>query len=555
MKKNLVPQLFDSLKGGYSFLLFRKDLIAGITVGIVALPLAMAFGIASGVTPAQGLYTAIIAGFLISFLGGSRVQIGGPTGAFVVIVYDIIQRQGYEGLVVATLLAGLLLIVMGICKIGSWIKYIPYPLITGFTSGIAVIIFSSQIKDFFGLKMGTPPADFFEKWGAYLSNISTFDPTTLCIGGGTLALILFFRRFFPMLPWGILSIGIATFIAGFFHLNIATIHSQFGDLPRTLPFPSLPSLNLSFSMFHSLIPDALVIALLAGIESLLSAVVADGMTGGKHKSNCELVAQGVANLGSVLFGGIPATGAIARTATNVKTGAKTPIAGIIHAITLFLVILAFAPWVSMIPLAALSAVLLIVAWNMSEVQHFFHLLKAPPGDVVVLLTTFFLTVFVDLTVGVEVGMVLAAFLFVKRMSDISKTVSVATLLQEKNGEKSMPSSKEVPKWVEIYEINGPFFFGAADSLKDVLHNIELPPKVFILQMRKVPVIDATGMFALKELYTKCQHDKTQLFLCGIQSGPLKSIRKFGLEELIGKKQLFHTIDEALKAARKSVEQN
>lgn len=551
--KEFVPKFWVCMRE-YSLSLFKKDLIAGVTVGIVALPLAMAFGIASGVSPAQGLYTAIIAGFLISFLGGSRVQIGGPTGAFVVIVYDIIQRQGYEGLMVATLMAGLILLVMGICRLGSWIKYIPYPLVTGFTSGIAVIIFSSQIKDFFGLQMATPPADFLEKWGAYFGALPTFDLPTLCVSGGTLALILLIRRFFPVIPWGIASIVLATLVCTIFGLNVETIHSRFGDLPRTLPFPSFPKIHFTFSMFHRLIPDALVIALLAGIESLLSAVVADGMIGGRHKSNCELIAQGAANLGSIFFGGIPATGAIARTATNVKTGAKTPVAGIIHAATLFFIILAFAPLVSLIPLGALAAVLIMVAWNMCELEHFRHLLKAPPGDVAVLLATFFLTVFVDLTVAVEVGMVLAAFLFMKRMSDLSATVTVSTLFQEGTEEfpeKRDPDAilkKDVPKGVEVYEINGPFFFGVADSLKDILHNLEFPPKVFILRMRKVPVIDASGMHALQEFHGKCKKEGTQLLLSGVHGDTAKALKKFGLEKLIGKEHIFPHIDAALKSA-------
>ena len=550
-----IPKLWTCLKRGpYTFALFRKDLLAGITVGIVALPLAMAFGIASGVTPAQGLYTAIIAGFLISLLGGSRVQIGGPTGAFVVIVYDIIQRQGYEGLVIATLMAGGFLLIMGLCRMGSWIKYIPYPLITGFTSGIALIIFSSQIKDLFGLQMGTPPGDFIEKWMTYFQAMHTFDPTTLFVGVGTLVLIILSRRLLPVVPWGIASIVIATVVCSLFGLDVETIESRFGDLPRTLPLPSLPQFHFSFSMFHTLIPDAFVIALLAGIESLLSAVVADGMVGGKHKSNCELVAQGWANLASVFFGGIPATGAIARTATNVKSGAQTPIAGMIHAVTLFCIILLFAPVVGFIPLPALAAVLVMVAWNMSEVEHFRHLLKAPPGDVAVLLITFFLTVFVDLTVGVGVGMVLAAFLFVKRMSDISKTVSMATLFQEETAE--FPESrdpdainkKEVPRGVEVYEINGPFFFGVADSLKEVLHNLEYPPKIFILRMRRVPVIDASAMHALMEFALKCKKEGTTLFLSGVQKEPAKSLHQFGLIDLIGKANIFPHIDAALRRA-------
>jgi sulfate permease, SulP family len=553
--REFVPKSYICLRDKYNFEVFRKDLLAGITVGIVALPLAMAFGIASGVSPEKGIITAIIAGFLISFLGGSRTQIGGPTGAFVVIVYDIVQRQGYEGLAIATLLAAILLIVMGICRLGTLIKYIPYPLITGFTTGIALIIFSSQMRDFFGLKLETVPADFISKWASFFQAFPSWDPTTFSVALGTLFLILFLRRFFPILPWGITSLVIATLVTWGADLRIETIHSRFGEIPRTLPLPSLPDFSLSLASIKHLIPDAITIALLAGIESLLSAVIADGMTGTRHKSNCELVAQGIANLGSVFFGGIPATGAIARTATNIKSGAKTPIAGMVHAITLFFIIFAFAPIIGHIPLAALSAVLVMVAWNMSEIGHWRYLIKAPLGDVAVLLCAFFLTVLVDLTVAVEVGMILAAFLFMKRMGDISKVMPVSTLFQEGKDEfpeKHDPdaiSKKKVPEGVEVYEINGPFFFGVADSLKDILHDIKLPPKVFILRMRHVPVIDATAMNALKEFSFKCRKENTVLILSGVQGQPAKSIKKYGLEEWIGKENIFSHIDAALQRAK------
>jgi SulP family sulfate permease len=555
----LFPKLWDCFRQGYTFSIFRKDLIAGVTVGIVALPLAMAFGIASGVTPAQGLYTAIIAGFLISFLGGSRHQIGGPTGAFVIIIYEIIQNQGYEGLVVATFVAAIILVIMGLCKLGSWIKYIPFPLITGFTSGIAVIIFSSQIKGFFGLQMETPPADFIEKWMAYFQNFQTFNPSTLLVGTGTLALILFFRRFTPVIPWGIASIVIITSICSLLGVNVETIHSRFGDLPRNLPFPSFQHIAVKFHALHELLPDAFVIAFLAGIESLLSAVVADGMTGAKHKSNCELVAQGIANLGSICFGGIPATGAIARTATNVKSGARTPVSGMIHAITLFLIIVFFAPIVSQIPLAALAAVLVMVSWNMCEIDNFLHLLKAPKGDVIVLLVTFLLTILVDLTVAVEIGMVLAALMFMKRMSDSSSAITIGKIFHKEISEhpesedEEILARKHIPKGVEIYEINGPLFFGIADRMKEVLHGMEYPPKVFILRMRKVPVIDATGLHALRELYLKCKKEKTVFLLSNVQKDPLKSMKKYGLKSLIGKEHIFANIREALAYSRKLVE--
>lgn len=550
-----VPKSFLCLfKERYSLSIFRKDLQAGVTVGIVALPLAMAFAIASGVTPEKGLITAIVAGFLISLLGGSRVQIGGPTGAFVVIVYGIVQREGLEGLMAATIIAGMLLIVMGLCRLGTLIKYIPYPLVTGFTTGIAVIIFSSQVKDFLGLQVENVPADFISKWGVFLNALPTFDKMTFGIAAGTLALIVIIRRFTPYIPWGIAAIVLATLVCFVFQLPVDTIATRYGEIPRTLPFPSLPELPSSFAHWHRLIPDAVTIALLASIESLLSAVVADGMSGGRHKSNCELVGQGIANLGSCIFGGIPATGAIARTATNVKTGGKTPVAGMIHAITLFLIILVFAPLVSLIPMAALSAVLVMVAWNMSEAERFRHLLKAPLGDVTVLLSTFLLTVLVDLTVAVEVGMILAAFLFMKQTSELSKTVTLSRFIEEEEAgltEEKDPdaiSKKNVPTGVEVYEINGPFFFGVADSLQNVLVNLELPPKVFILRMRNVPAIDATGLHALEDFYEKCRRTGTQVILSGVKSNLAGSLKKFGIEKLVGRENIFPHIDLALTRA-------
>ncbi len=546
MIKEFLPKSIVCFKEGYPLSTFKKDLIAGITVGIVALPLAMAFAIASGLTPDRGLYTAIIAGFLISLLGGSRVQIGGPTGAFVVIVYDIVQRRGYEGLALATLIAAVILILMALFRLGSLIKYIPYPLVVGFTSGIAVMIFSSQIKDFFGLHMGAPPADFVDKWSAYFQALPSWDPTTLCIAVGTLALILGIRRYIPAIPWGIASIAVATLVCYFFHLPVETIVSRYGEIPRTLPFPSWPSFSFHFDQLSTLIPDAVTIALLAGIESLLSAVVADGMTGRRHKSNVELMGQGFANLGSVFFGGLPATGAIARTATNVKAGAQTPVAGMIHAATLFCIILAFAPIVSQIPLAALSAVLIMVAWNMSEISHFRHLFNAPSADIAVLLCTFLLTVLVDLTVAVEVGMILAAFLFLRRMMQSSK------IAPSEDSEEDVHTKNEVPPGIEVYEIQGPFFFGVADHLKDILRSIELPPKVFILRLKKVPFVDATAMHALKDFYLKCKVDHTLLLLSGVTPSVAKSLHKYGLEALIGKEHLFTAFKPALAQAKKAV---
>lgn len=500
----------------YNINLFKKDLIAGVTVGIVAIPLAMAFAIASGVEPERGLYTAIIGGFLISFLGGCRVQIGGPTAAFVIVVYSIVQRHGYDGLVLATFLAGLMLLAMGFFRLGTLIKYIPHPLTTGFTTGIAVVVFSAQIKDFFGLSISHVPAEFLEKWAAYFQAASTWDPTTFVVASSTFIFILAVRRYYPSASWGIMSIVLATIICWLFAIPVDTISSRFGQVPRSLPSPGF---DLDFSRIFQVLPDAITIALLAGIESLLSAVIADGMTGGNHKPNCELMAQGFANIGAVFFGGIPATAALARTATNIKSGAQTPVAGMIHAVTLFLVIFLFAPIVGHIPLGALAAVLIMVAWNMSEARHFINLLRASKSDVVILLAAFLLTVLVDLTVAVEVGMILAAFLFMKRMGDIQQVIA----FEQKHPEHG----------VEIYEMKGPFFFGVADRLKEVFQKLEVPPKIFVLRMRHVPVLDATGVHAIREFHRRCKNENTRLVLTELQAEPLALLSKFGLAELIG----------------------
>ncbi|OGN64525.1 MAG: sodium-independent anion transporter [Chlamydiae bacterium RIFCSPHIGHO2_12_FULL_49_9] len=549
-----LPKSYLYLRSGYSTVFFKKDLLAGLTVAIIALPLAMAFAIASGVAPEKGLITAIIAGFLISALGGSRVQIGGPTGAFVVIVYGIIQRTGYEGLAVSTLIASALLLMFGLFRLGSWIKYVPHPLITGFTTGIAVIIFSSQMKDFFGLKMGVVPADFVHKWIAYFQAFNTFSSPTLLVSVSTLGVILFFRKFVPKIPWGIAAIVIATSICVLFQLPVETIQSKFGEIPRSLPWPELPSFSGLSGKWGEIFTDGVTIAFLGAIESLLSAVIADGMIGGRHKSNCELIGQGIANFFSVLFGGIPATGAIARTAANVKTGAETPVAGMLHAVFLFLIILFFAPIVSQIPLAALSAVLVMVAWNMSEIDHFVRLFKAPFGDVATMLTAFLLTVFVDITVAISLGMVLASFFFMKKMSEFSKTVQLTKLFKEPRQEfpeRTDPDAIEnkiVPPNVEVYEINGPFFFGVADMLKDLTIVFTPPPKVFILRMRHVPMIDASGMHALKEFFQRCQREKTTLLLSGVHGQTAADLKRFGLTKLIGEEHIFPHIDKALARA-------
>jgi SulP family sulfate permease len=553
-----IPKSILYLRHGYRFETFKKDLMAGITVGIISLPLAMAFAIASGTTPDKGLFTAIVAGFLISALGGSRVQIGGPTGAFSVIIYGIIQQTGYEGLVASTLIAATILILLGIFRLGTWIKYVPYPLIMGFTTGLGLLIFSSQIKDFFGLKMGNPPVDFVDKWISYFQASHSFDPLTLAIATGSLATILLIRRYLPRVPWGIAAIVLPTLICWAFDLPIATIHSKFGQFPHNLPIPHFPAISIPMDKLSVIFMNGFSIAFLGAIESLLCCVIADGMTGGRHKSNCELVGQGIANFASMLFGGLPATGAIARTAVNIKTGASTPVAGMLHAVTLLAILLVLAPVVSQIPLAGLAAILMVVAWNMSEVGHFIRLLKSPPGDVAILAAAFLLTVFVDITVAITFGMVLASFIFMKRMSGASKTIPLTHLYRERGyefPERNDPdaiSKRVVPEGVEVYEIQGPFFFGAADLLKDMMGNFKASPKVFILRMRHVPMVDVSGMQALKEFFHSCRKKNTVLLLSGIQGQTSLDLEALGLSDLIGKEHIFPHIDEALAKASELV---
>jgi SulP family sulfate permease len=556
--KEFLPASFSCLQHHYTKSLFKHDLIAGVTVGLVALPLAMAFSIAAGLTPQQGLITAIVAGFLISLLGGSRFQIGGPTGAFVVIIYDIIERTGYEGLVLVTLMASVILLISAFTRIGSLIKYIPYPLITGFTTGIALLIFSSQIKDFLGLHIPHMPANFLSMWSTIFHFLPSFNPATLGVGCGTLALILLIRRFLPILPWGITSVAIATLLVKILHLPVETIADRFGQITLSLSFPNFKGMAFSLENWHLLIPDAITVAFLAGIESLLSAIVADGMTGSNHKTNCELMAQGIANMGAILVGGIPATGAIARTATNIKTGAKTPLAGMIHAITLLLIVLFLAPLVSQMPLASLSAMLIMISWNMSEMHRFKHLFKAPKRDITVLLATFLLTVLVDLTAAVEIGMILSVFLFMQRVKESTGITSLVALEASKTlkeEEYHFPSieKKDLPHGLELYEITGPFFFGIADSLKNILSQITFKPKVFILRMRKVPLIDASGMHALEEFYDQCKREHTLLLLSGVQPFVFKKLKKFGIIHLIGEQHVFAHTQEALAYASKLLE--
>lgn len=526
-----------------------NDIVSGSLVGVVALPLAIAFGIASGVTPESGIITAIIGGFIVSFLGGSRVQIGGPTGAFIVIVYGIVQQYGVNGLMVATLMAGFILIVMGIAQFGSIIKFIPYPVVVGFTSGIAVVIFSTQIPDFFGLKIQSMPSEVIYKWGEYIKHLDTINYQTVIVSMLSLLIIVLWPKISRKIPGSIIAILFATFLTHLFNMNIETIGSRFGEIHSFISFPSIP--NIDLEIVRKLILPATTIAILAAIEALLSAVVSDGMIGGRHKSNAELIAQGVANIFSPLFGGIPVTGAIARTATNVKNGGRTPISGMVHAFVLLLIMVLLGRWVKLIPMATLSAILIIVAFNMSEYRVFRQLVKSPRSDVAVLLTTFTLTIIVDLTVAIEVGMILAAILFMRRMSMVTNIGVITRELKdpEYNEEFTPINGMNVPQGVEIYEINGPFFFGAANKFKEVMHVVEKAPQVRILRMRNVPAIDSTGLHLLKELYNDSKKSGVHLILSGVHAQPLSALQQFGLYEDIGPENIFSNIDESINRAR------
>jgi len=539
-----VPKLVTTLRS-YDRRQFGADVTAGLIVGIVALPLSIAFAIASGVPPAAGLYTAIVAGFLISALGGSRVQIGGPTGAFVVIVYGIVQQYGVGGLTVATLMAGVMLIVFGIARLGAVIKFIPAPVITGFTSGIALIIFSSQVKDLLGLRMGEVPAGFVEKWIAFARHAGTATPAAIAVSVLGLAILLLWPRVNRTLPAPFVALVACTLLVRFAGLEVETIGSRFGELSSALPHPQWPRVSLQEA--RELVAPAFTIALLAAIESLLSAVVADGMIGGRHRPNVELVAQGVANVASPLFGGIPATGAIARTATNVKAGGRTPVAGMVHAVTLLLVTLFFGRLASYIPLAVLAAILVVVAYHMSEWRVFRAELHAPRSDVSVLLATFVLTVVVDLTVALQVGMVLAAFLFMVRMAEVTQVTALTGGPAE--GEEPALREAAVPPGVEVYEIDGPFFFGAAEKFRDTLGQVKGTPRVWILVMQRVNAIDSTGIRLLRAMVRGAHRDGARVILAGVHAQPMAALGRAELLDEIGEENLHGTLKEALDAAR------
>jgi SulP family sulfate permease len=542
------PKLWTVLREGYRWPDFRADAMAGLTVAIVALPLAMALAIASGTTPEKGLHTAIIAGFLISALGGSRVQIGGPTAAFIPVVFVVIEKFGYGGLILCTLLAGLMLIGAGLLRLGTLMKYMPQPVITGFTAGIAVSIFSSQIKDALGLRMGAVPAEFLPRWQAYAEHIGSIHPAAVVLTAVGVLAIVSLRRWRPAWPGFLIALLLCTLATTLFAVPVETIGSRFGALPSSLPtfdFPHIP-----FERTRELLPSSFTIAFLAGVESLLSAVVADGMTGRRHRSNAELVAQGVANSASALFGGLPATGAIARTATSIRSGARTPVAGMLHALFVLLFMLLLAPWMRYVPLAALAAVLLVVAWNISEYESFRHTLSAPRGDRLVLLLTFGLTVFFDLTLAIEVGIVVAAFVFMFRMADAVEVTSGLKMLDDSEGDGAGDADQRqrLPAGVEVFQISGPLFFGAANRLDEVFDQFRVAPQVFILRMRLVPMIDSSGVHALKAVLQRCRKHGTRLVISGLQAQPRRVFQKMDLQPREGELHFVDNFEQALVLA-------
>lgn len=554
---NIQTKLFSCLKT-YDKKTFMSDLMAGIIVGIVALPLAIAFGIASGVTPEKGIITAIVAGLVISLFGGSKVQIGGPTGAFIIIIYGIIQKHGFEGLTIATLMAGLFLVLFGLLRLGTIIKYIPYPIVVGFTSGIAVTIFTTQIKDLFGLTLPSNPSDFIEKWGVYLQNFNTIDPWCALIGVASVVIIAVTPRFSKKIPGSLIAIILMTIVALLLKnfagvLSIETIGDRF-SISNELPAAQVPDMN--WETIKSLVSPAITIAILGAIESLLSATVADGVIGDHHDSNTELVAQGLANIASPLFGGIPATGAIARTMTNINNGGKTPVAGIIHAVVLLLIFLFLMPLAKYIPMACLAGVLVVVSYGMCGWRSFLELMKNPKSDVTVLLITFFLTIIFDLTIAIEVGLIIACLLFMKRMSettDVKAITEEIDLNQDAEFSTGNLDHLIIPQGVEVYEINGPYFFGAGNKFEEIMASFGDRPKVRIIRMRKVPFVDSTGIHNLTNLCEMSKKEGIQIVLSGVREKVNGQLEHAGFYHLIGEENICSHINLALKRANEIIE--
>ena len=554
---NIQTKLFSCLKT-YDKKTFMSDLMAGIIVGIVALPLAIAFGIASGVTPEKGIITAIVAGLVISLFGGSKVQIGGPTGAFIIIIYGIIQKYGFEGLTIATLMAGFFLVLFGLLRLGTIIKYIPYPIVVGFTSGIAVTIFTTQIKDLFGLTLPSNPSDFIEKWGVYLQNFNTIDPWCALIGVASVVVIAVTPRFSKKIPGSLIAIILMTIVALLLKnfagvLSIETIGDRF-SISNELPAAQVPDMN--WETIKSLVSPAITIAILGAIESLLSATVADGVIGDHHDSNTELVAQGLANIASPLFGGIPATGAIARTMTNINNGGKTPVAGIIHAVVLLLIFLFLMPLAKYIPMACLAGVLVVVSYGMCGWRSFLELMKNPKSDVTVLLITFFLTIIFDLTIAIEVGLIIACLLFMKRMSettDVKAITEEIDLNQDAEFSTGNLDHLIIPQGVEVYEINGPYFFGAGNKFEEIMASFGDRPKVRIIRMRKVPFVDSTGIHNLTNLCEMSKKEGIQIVLSGGREKVNGQLEHAGFYHLIGEENICSHINLALKRANEIIE--
>lgn len=536
MEPIFLPKTWSLFKKGLLFKNVSNDIFAGIIVGIVALPLAIAFAVASGVSPEKGIITAVVAGFLISLLGGSRVQIGGPTGAFIVIVYGILQKYGLDGLIISTMMAGVMLITFGFLRLGSILKFFPHPLIVGFTSGIALIIFSTQIKDAMGLPIEKLPSEFLAKWEVYVHQFQNFNLSAVLITIGTIVITAFSGRIIPKIPGSFIAIVAMTLLVSVFGIQVNTIESVFGAIPNSFSW-SLP--HIQFDHLGQYMQPALTIALLGAIESLLSAVVADGMISSNHRSNTELIAQGVANIVTPFFGGIPATGAIARTATNIKNNGRTPIAGITHALTLLLIMLFFGKWAILIPMPVLAGILIVVSWNMSEMKSFYSILKGHRYDVFILLSTFILTVFIDLTVAIEVGVVLSSLLFMQRMSNLSKVIPI------ESESDTLENYADIPKGVEIFEISGPFFFAAARRYEETLKDISHTSKVVIIRMRHVPFIDGTGLRNLKQTIKDLKSRRIQIILSGVQPEVLEELEKGGISSLIGPGNITSSFDLAL----------
>jgi SulP family sulfate permease len=540
-----LPKSVQCLKD-YNGRKFVADVVAGITVGLVALPLAMAFAIASGVPPQAGLYTAIIAGFLISALGGSATQIGGPTGAFVVVVYAIVARHGLDGLYMCTLMAGVLLVILGITGLGTAVKYIPRPVVVGFTNGIAVIIASTQIKDFFGLKVDKVPGEFLARMEVLARNFRTLSPLETGLGVLALALIIVFARYVKKVPGYIVALFVGTAIVAIFKLPVETIGTRFGGIPSGLPKLQVPQFR--FDLLRPLISPAVTVAMLGAIESLMSAVVSDRMSGGKHNPNVELVAQGVANVFSPLFGGLPATGAIARTATNIRSGAKTPVAGMVHALTLLAIVLFAAPLARFIPLAVLAAILFVVSYNMGEWREIPELLKLSHLEIGTWAVTFLLTAFADLTVAVEVGMILAALVFIRK---VTSTTTVAQVTEEyvREGYAHILQHKEIPSYVTIFRIHGPFLFGATDKIEEIFAQIEELPPIVILRLRNMTAIDATGLQALEKLADVVHSSGRGLILCGAREQPARLMKQAEFEQHVGSENICRSVEGALERAK------